>query len=170
MFKVGGNLDFLNYDVIKRNAEVPLFVYEPWFNNFEIPERVEFQTGDPNFSADNTQLGLYAQDDWSPMPRLTLNLGMRWDFETNMMNYDYVTPQPIVDAVNNFNDQFFIPIDTDRYFTDGTERDKWYGAFQPRLGASFALDEDQRTVIFGGWGIFYDRTLFDQALEESVAL
>jgi hypothetical protein len=170
VFKVGGNLDFLNYDVIKRNAEVPLFVYEPWFNNFEIPERVEFQTGDPNFSADNTQLGLYAQDDWSPTPRLTLNLGMRWDFETNMMNYDYVTPQPIIDAVNNFNDQFFLPIDTDRYFTDGTERDKWYGAIQPRLGASFALDDEQRTVIFGGWGIFYDRTLFDQALEESFAL
>lgn len=170
VFKVGGNLDLVNYDIIKRNEEIPLFVYEPWFNNFEIPERVEFQTGNPDFSADNTQLGLYAQDDWSPTSRLTVNLGLRWDFETNMMNYDYVTPQSVVDTLTLYNDLLFRPIDTDRYFTDGTQRDKWYGGFQPRIGASYALDEDQRTVIFGGFGIFYDRTLFDNAIEESFAL
>ena len=95
---------------------------------------------------------------------------MRWDFESNMMNYDYVTPQAVVDTLTRYNNDLFLPIDTERYFTDGTQRDKWYGAFQPRLGASFALDDDQRTVIFGGYGIFYDRTVFDNAIEESFAL
>ncbi|MDO8665051.1 MAG: TonB-dependent receptor, partial [Gemmatimonadales bacterium] len=84
--KVGGNVDFLSYDIIKRNSEIPRFVYEPWFNDFEIPERVEFQSGDPNFSTNNTQLGLFLQDDWSPTPRLTLNLGVRWDYESGMLN------------------------------------------------------------------------------------
>jgi hypothetical protein len=44
------------------------------------------------------------------------------------------------------------------------------GAFQPRLGFSYQLDRNGRTTLFGGWGLFYDRTLFDQAIEEKFAL
>src|SRR5207253_5452517 len=44
----------------------------------------------------NQEIGAYIQDDWSPTPRLTINLGVRWDFETKMMNYDYVTPQMVI--------------------------------------------------------------------------
>ena len=170
VIKGGFNLDFLNYDIIKRNSENPRFIYEPWFNNFSIPHRAEFQTGDPNFSADNTQLGVYLQDDWSPWPRLVLNLGVRWDYETHMMNYDYVTPQAVVDSLTRYGDRLFIPIDADRYFTDGDDREPFLGMIQPRLGFSLALDSQGNTSIFGGWGIFYDRTVFDHALEESFAL
>ncbi|HEU0054713.1 MAG TPA: TonB-dependent receptor [Longimicrobium sp.] len=170
VLKGGFNLDVLDYDIQKRNAENPRFVYEPWFYNFAIPQRVEFQTGDPDFSAGNTQVGVYLQDDWSPTERLTLNLGVRWDYESNMLNYDYVTPQSIVDSLTKYSNRLFIPLDTERYFTDGNDRKPFYGAIQPRLGFSYALDRDARTSVFGGWGIFYDRTLFDQAIEEAFAL
>ena len=170
VIKMGGNLDFLDYDIIKRNSEIPRFVYEPWFFGFAIPQRVEFQTGDPNFGAKNKQLGLYVQDDWSPSERVTLNLGVRWDYESDMVNYDYVTPRNVVDSLTKYANRLFIPLDRDRYFTDGSKRDRFYGAFQPRLGISFALDENSRTVLFGGFGVFYDRTLFDHAIEERFAL
>lgn len=170
VIKGGVNVDFLDYDIVKRNAETPRFVYEPWFFGFAIPQRVEFQAGDPDFSASNTQLGIYLQDDWSPTERLVLNLGVRWDYESNMMNYDYETPQAIVDSLTKYRKQLFIPLDEDRYFTDGDDRERFYGAIQPRLGFSFSLDEDARTAVFGGWGIFYDRTLFDHAIEERFAL
>ena len=39
----------------------------------------------------NLQYGLYLQDDWAVTKQLELNLGIRWDYETNMLNYDYVT-------------------------------------------------------------------------------
>ena len=168
--KVGANVDFLDYDVVKRNSENPRFVYEPWFFGFAIPQRVEFQAGDPDFGARNTQVGLYLQDDWSPTERLVLNLGVRWDYETHAMNLDYVTPSAIVDSLTKYQDRLFAPLDTERYFTNGDDRDPFYGAIQPRLGFSFALDRDARTAVFGGWGIFYDRTLFDHAIEESFAL
>jgi len=168
--KGGFNLDYLMYDVIKRNSENPRFVYEPWFNNFSIPHRVEFQTGDPNFSANNTQLGLFLQDDWSPTSRLVLNLGVRWDYESHMMNYDYVTPAAVVDSLTKYQNLLFRPLNAERYFTDGSDRKPFYGAIQPRLGFSYALDSGGKTSVFGGWGIFYDRTLFDNALEESFAL
>ncbi len=48
--------------------------------------------GDPNFNAHNNEIGAYLQDDWSPTQRLTFNLGVRWDYESHMLNYDYVTP------------------------------------------------------------------------------
>jgi len=168
--KGGFNVDFLDYDIIKRNSENPRFVYESWFSGFAVPQRVEFQSGDPNFSANNTQLGLYVQDDWSPTSRLTLNLGVRWDFETHMMNYDYETPRAVVDSLTQYQDRLFRPLDPDRYFTDGDDRDPFYGAIQPRVGFSYALDSEGVTSVFGGWGIFYDRQLFDHALEESFAL
>lgn len=170
VIKGGINVDFADYDIIKRNSENPLFIYEPWFNGFAIPHRVEFQTGDPNFSANNTQLGLYLQDDWSPSSRLVLNLGFRWDYESHMMNYDYVTPQAIVDSLTRYQDRLFRPLDPDRYFTDGDDREPFLGAFQPRLGFSYALDSRGVMSVYGGWGIFYDRQLFDHALEESFAL
>ncbi len=168
--KGGINVDFLDYDISKRNSEVPTFVFEPWFNNFDIPQRVEFQYGDPNFGGRNTQLGLYLQDDWSPTPRMTVNLGVRWDYETDMINYDWVTPQPIVDSLTKYRDSLFIPLDESRYFTDGGDRSPFLGAIQPRLGASYELDEAGRTTIFGGWGLYYDRNFYDIAIEEQFAV
>jgi hypothetical protein len=170
VIKGGGNLDFLRYDIEKRNDENPLFVYESWFSNFEVPQRVEYGTGDPHFKTNNNQLGAYIQDDWSPSDRLTLNLGIRWDFESKMLNYDYVTPPNLVAAITAANATFFRPVDLDRYVTDGNDRDPFMGAFQPRVGASYTLTESGRTTVFGGWGMYYDRNIYDLSIEESFAL
>ncbi len=177
VFKTGVNIDFLNYKVIKQNGVVPRFFYGQFAPNptvgtdsFNIPDRVEFRAGNPNFVTDNNQIGVYVQDDWSLTPRFTVNLGIRWDYESRMLNYDYITPQPIIDSLTKYANRLFIPIDPKRYFTDGTQRPRFKGAFQPRVGFSYALDEASKTTVFGGFGIFYDRTLFDQAIEEKYAL
>jgi hypothetical protein len=168
--KGGVNVDFLNYDIEKRNSENLRFAYEPWWYNFSIPQRVEFQTGDPNFGANNTQLGLYLQDDWSPSERLVLNLGVRWDYETHDMNYDYVTPSAVVDSLTKYQSRLFIPLDADRYFTDGTQRKPLLRRHPAAAGLLLRAGPESRTAVFGGWGIFYDRTLFDHAIEERFAL
>ncbi len=177
VLKGGVSLDFLNYKVLKQNGVIPRFVYEQFPqggsatapDSFAVPDRVEFRAGNPNFLVDNQQFGIYAQDDWSVTQRLTLNLGVRWDYETHMMNYNYATPQPIVDSLTKYADSLFLPIDPNRYFTNGTQRPRFKGAVQPRLGFSYSLDQDGTTTVFGGFGIFYDRTLFDQAIEEQFA-
>jgi len=177
IIKAGANLDFVNYKVIKENGGIPRFVYEQFPqggsatapDSFQIPDRVEFRAGNPNFITDNQQFGIYAQDDWSVTQRLTLNLGLRWDYESHMLNYDYATPQPIVDSLTKYSDSLFLPIDRSRYFTNGLQRPRFMGAIQPRLGFSYALDEEATTTFYGGFGIFYDRTLFDQSIEEKFA-
>ena len=170
VIKGGINVDFSKYDVIKQNSENPRFVYESWFHNFSFPQRVELQAGDPRLNTNNTQLGLYLQDDWSPSERLTLYLGARWDYESGAINKDYVTPSDVVDSLTKYQNRLFLPLDTERYFTDGTQRSAYMGAIQPRVGFSYGLTRDNRTTVFGSAGIFYDRTLFDLATEEKFAL
>src|SRR5207237_918267 len=119
------------------------------------------------------RVGALLQDDLSPRSRLTLNLGIRWDFETHMFNYDYVTPDTVRNVFRQYNnDPTFLPapIDTAEYFTDGTQRHKFYGAYQPRLGFSYALDNENKTTLFGGWGLYYDRSFFDVSVDEKLKL
>jgi hypothetical protein len=100
---------------------------------------------------------------------LQLNLGMRWDAETNMFNNDWVTPDsirtqlgPIVTAAG---------YDPNNYFTRGSEdRPMYLGAFQPRVGFSFDVAGNGRTVLHGGWGIYYDREIWNHLLDESFRL
>ena len=60
--------------------------------DLRLPRRGAARDGDPNIYAQNTAVGLYIQDDWQVTDKLELNLGLRWDFETNMFNNNYVTP------------------------------------------------------------------------------
>jgi outer membrane receptor protein involved in Fe transport len=169
VLKMGASVDFLTYDIIKDNDGTPRFLYNDVFN-YEHPFELNYGTGDPALNKKNTQIGLYVQDDWSPTPRLTINAGIRWDYETQMMNYDYVTPQNVVDTLTRYNDSLPAPLDLSKFISDGSSRDPFYGAFQPRLGFSYALDRDNQTTIFGAFGIYYDRTLFDVAVDETLKL
>ena len=110
---------------------------------------------------------MYIQDDWTPVDRLTLNLGIRWDYESRMMNYDYVTPRNVVDTLTRYNSQLPTPLDLDRYISTGNNRKPFYGAFQPRLGFSYGIDKQNKTTVFGGFGIYYDRSLFDISIDET---
>lgn len=172
--KAGAGVDFVNYDIVKDNDGTPRFLYRQTRDgltyNYETPHELFYGTGDPTLEANNREIGFYAQDDWSPVRRLTLNLGLRWDYESNMMNRDYVTPKMVVDTLTRYNSQLPSPLDLDRYIATGEKRKPFYGAWQPRLGVSYALDEGNRTTLFGGWGIYYDRVLFDVAVDEKLKL
>jgi hypothetical protein len=178
VLKTGVTVDFMRYDVDKRNRDTPQFIYsdtvirspDTLAFNYRVPYKLIVQSGAPGLAANNTQIGAYLQDDWSPNSRLTVNLGMRWDFESHMMNYDYVTPQSVRDTIGRYYNTLLVPIDTLTYYSNGTQRKKFYGAFQPRLGFSYALDEQNKTTLFGGFGIFYDRSLFDISVDETLKL
>src|SRR5438876_1709427 len=192
--KAGMSASFLTYDINKANRETPQFFFSqnpspsdagcsptctgPEAYNYRVPFQVIWQHGNPVVNTNNNQIGAYLQDDWSPTPRLTINLGIRWDFETHMYNYDYATPTDVRDTIHAYD---LAPVtkqdslvksqlDTLQYFTNGTQRKKFYGAFQPRVGFSYALDRENSTVLFGGVGLFYDRSLFDISVDETLKL
>lgn len=51
----------------------------------------------------NRQYGFYIQDDWAVNDKLTLNLGVRYDYEETPNYTDFVTPQRFVDALNGLD-------------------------------------------------------------------
>ena len=91
--------------------------------------------------------GFFVQDDFRVTQRLTLNLGIRWDILTwpievqdRQANFDLTTGAIIVAGSNGAPRQL-IPND--------------YHNFGPRLGFAYQLTGDGKTVLRGGYGMFY---------------
>lgn len=166
VIKIGGNIDFLRYSLNKQLNENPIFSFHS-DNNFATPFQAQLGFGDPEVEGKNNQIGIYAQDDWSPSDRLTINAGIRWDYESGMYDRDFVTPAPLIDSLTQLRSQLFIDIDPSRFFTDGSQRKAYKGAFQPRLGFSYAIDQSKETVVFVSGGIFYDRFGFNSFIDET---
>lgn len=163
--KTGAYMSWLTYDVTKFQVGNPEFRFRQ-AEGFEFPFQAIVGAGDPDIEDDNFQYGLFVQDDYSPTDRLILNFGLRWDVETNMLNNDWVTP----DSVREEIAQFLTPEQEANYFTDGNDRDPFYGAVQPRIGFTYDLTGTKSTTLFGGFGIFYDRTFFNAGLDERFRL
>ncbi|MEK8049993.1 TonB-dependent receptor [Ideonella sp. DXS22W] len=136
---------------------------------------------DANFR--NNQVGLYLQDDWTLSKQLEVNLGLRWDFEDNMLNNGYVTPADRVAALKGLDGRTVAGITApagqtyaqslakggiaiDDFIATGSSRKSYKGALAPRVGASYDLSGDKATVLFGGYGRSYDRTMANHALDE----
>ncbi len=171
--KMGVKFSAQNMFVNKQFGRNPQFIFDvdarPEINGSrDIPVRVELGAYVAPADVDNNVFGLYIQDDWQISSQLEVNLGLRWDYEDNAVNNDYSTPQSIRDTLNAIQalpgydfPSYFNPAD---YITDG--RDAFTGAFQPRIGFSFDVFDDERTVIFGGAGRYYDRVGFNFAFDE----
>lgn len=171
--KMGVKFSAQNMYVNKQFGRNPQFIFDvdarPEINGSrDIPVRVELGAFVEPADVDNNVFGVYIQDDWQISSQLEINLGLRWDYEDNAVNNDYSTPASIRDTLNRVQalpgydfPSYFNPAD---YITDG--RDAFTGAFQPRIGFSFDVFDDERTVIFGGAGRYYDRVGFNFAFDE----
>ena len=100
------------------------------------PERLEIRVPGPlewdlkaHFAAG------FAQDRWHLNNRLTLSLGLRYDLEVIPLREEN---NPAFADVNDY------PVDKNNV--------------SPRLGFAYTLDEDNRSVVRGGYGLFYDKT------------
>jgi carboxypeptidase family protein len=90
---------------------------------------------------DNKHIAAFVQDDWRVTPHLTLNIGLRYQIDTDeklVSRYDEVNPiaLPFLKGARN--------------------RDK--NNFAPRVGFNWAT-KDARTSVHGGYGIYYDKII-----------
>jgi len=117
-------------------------------------------------SAKNTEVGAFIQDDWIPDEHWQVSAGLRWDYESNATNEDFVTPAGIAAAIRAYPGWQAAGINPDDYISNGHNRHPFTGAFQPRFGISYDVKGDRDLVFSLGGGRYYDRSLFiDSALE-----
>ena len=159
--KVGATAEFLDYTITKHFNENPVFFFASDISA-TVPYKAEWGYGNPDLSENNNEYGIYGQDDWSVNDKLTLNLGLRWDYETNMFDTNYKTPANVRAALES---QF-----PAKYFADGNDRNPKTDLFQPRLGFSYDIFGTAKTVVFGGAGRYYDRNLFNNIIDERFRL
>ena len=184
-FKGGFKIDFITFDLSGTAFSVDSDTL-----------LIDNVTGVPSIEADKSQtalkpvqadfsdtmIGLYLQDDWDVTRKLQLNLGVRWDYETNMLDNGYVTPADRVNALLGLDSirygitpapgQTYAQslalggIHIQDYISNGTSRKPYTGAIAPRVGFSYDLWGDKQTVLFGGYGRAYDRKVANNALDE----
>lgn len=117
----------------------------------------------PTSSGKQTQIGLYVQDEWKPDEHWTINAGLRWDFESDPNNKNYVTPPTVAAALRAYPGWAARGINPEDYISNGDNRKPVYDEFQPRLGVSYDFHGDRDLVVFAGAGRYYDRSLFIQS-------
>ena len=96
-------------------------------------------TTGPTTNPDITETGIFMQDEWHILPDLTLNLGLRYDVQS-IAQPDVRNPDAQLLAAGI--DTSVVPEDTDN--------------ISPRVGVAWTIGD--RTLLRGGYGIFYGRT------------
>ena len=173
------------YDVSPGFQFLPTYTNGPLDNSAVAPIGQEFAsfllgipsggqaTRSASYATQDTYTAAFIQDDWKVNPKLTVNVGLRYEYETPVSErydravrgFDTTDPNPIAaQAMANYAksnvpglpvSQFqvlgglmFAGPDDHNWWTQGS------GNFLPRVGISYQLDS--KTVIRSGFGLFYD--------------
>lgn len=98
-----------------------------------------------------SSLDFFAQDDWRISPRLTLNLGLRWEYNS-----------PVTDKYNHLST--FDPTVPGDIRVATAQTPNLYTAskhqFAPRVGFAYT-PFGNKTVFRGGYGVFWDEKLLN---------
>lgn len=97
------------------------------------------------FNLRTQEYGFFVQDDWKMSPRLTMNLGLRYDLFT-----------PPTETTGRIS--YYFP-DASRVEIAGDSSDRLVSIdknnFGPRIGFAYALNENKTMVVRGGYGLLY---------------
>jgi len=110
----------------------------------------------------DTYLAFFAQDDWRALPNLTFNLGLRWEYDSDLTgtssdhdacpNLTSIPSQPCVWMANVID----------------LKKNPDTKDFGPRVGFTWDPFGHGKTAIRGGYGIYYDRIILETGAEERV--
>jgi hypothetical protein len=136
-------------------------------NDLDIPVAVGLKSSAPVVPVPiptvfNSYFAGYVQDDWRVKPRLTLNLGLRWEYDTNITGTSSAhEPCPTLTSIPSTPCTWMANVIDLKKSPDTKD-------FSPRIGFAFDPLGKGRTVLRGGYGIYYDRIILEAGSEELV--
>ena len=115
------------------------------------PNRALFTAGDLSRDLQDKGIAVFVQDDWRLKPRLTVNLGLRYEIttvltEANNQIGNFIPGQGLLQAGST---------------KLGSVYNGDHNNFAPRLGFAYDITGDGKTVIRGGAGIYFEQGSFD---------
>lgn len=93
--------------------------------------------------------GFFLQDDWKLKPRLTLNLGLRYEFATS--------PKEVNGKMSNLRSILDKQVTVGAPYFNPPRK-----GFAPRIGFAWDVAGDGKTALRGGFGLFHEQPLFSQ--------
>lgn len=113
---------------------------------------------DPSYR--NHYWALFVNDDWKVTPRLTINVGLRWDYEQPRMErydrmirgLDFNAASPIASQVQGLNLKGAV-LFAGQNGQPRTAFNPDKNNFQPRVGVSYRIRD--KWVVRGGYGLYY---------------
>ncbi|MGA7625356.1 MAG: carboxypeptidase regulatory-like domain-containing protein [Candidatus Acidiferrales bacterium] len=149
-FYNNGSFDFDNYGVTWTNDPLADFVGGFWDNYYQFSNAIYgIRTG---------SMGFYGQDTWKVLPRLSLNLGLRYEYY--VPQYDHYNeilgffPGHQSTVFPNAPPDILYPHDPGTPNRALVYPDK--NNFAPRFGFAWDMFGNAKLVMRGGFGIFYD--------------
>jgi hypothetical protein len=136
-------------------------------NDLDIPIAVALKSSAPITPVPiptvfDSYVATYLQDDWRVQPRLTLNLGLRWEYDNNLTgNSSAHDPCPSLTQQPTQPCTWMANVIDLKKNPDTKD-------FGPRVGFVFDPFNQGRTVLRGGYGIYYDRIILEAGSEELV--
>ncbi len=108
---------------------------------------LSYVQGFGNFNIDipTNGIGTWLQDDWKVTPKLTLNLGLRYDNDLGIFDPNLHLTSGI--QTPHYNDNLL---------------------FQPRVGFAWDVTGSRRTIIRGGGGLFYADIQANQVIDQQI--
>ena len=137
------------------------------YNTPGLVQTLTYSDGASSHAQKIDQLAFYFQDDWKVTPNLTLNLGLRWD--ANIGNLPAQNKNRTILLLSQLNHPLARALTQDQDKLRRTTPS--WTEFQPRIGFAWDPWGRAKTVIRGGYGIFYDQifqnlSLFSQVQSE----
>lgn len=161
--------DFFGSHVVKGGFELSRVSADQFSPNFEqgsfsyrsdtssAPYQATIGVGFPNATGTSDAkaaltgwiTGAYVNDEWRPVPALTLNVGLRYDAEINTLNNGYTVPWAGDPALSGI-------AQVQPYLNRGNRQND-LNNLSPRLSFSWDVSGVNRTFVRGGFGVIYDR-------------
>jgi hypothetical protein len=137
-----GRLQFSPFGQITGNALGDLLIGFPFLTSVaRVDNPQQIRTESYNF---------FINDSYRVTPRLTINGGLRYEY--NSPPVDAQDRATIYDVAT----RSLVPVGTNGIPRSGFDADK--NNFAPRVGFAWTLGDDEKTVLRGGYGVYYDQS------------
>lgn len=139
------------------NNDINLFYLADFLAGCDDPSVTNITQGDPRRLVYVNSFAYYGQDTWQATKKLSLNYGLRFDYEgpvhtgqANLSVFDPSLASGLAVTTENVANLY----------------SKFWGGYSPRVGFSYQVGESTRTVLRGGYGLYYDSIYMKSILED----